>query len=200
MYMFQFHDAVVSFAERRVIYMKAYTEFVNQVFTCISSLFPSQEKKWNIFAEGSEDIFSSTPEYAILRNENADMFCSLIRQNAELFGIQSSEYEPVSSPLYPSERKIIHSCYSKNVRRWMQGTISRKKTCRVEFCVLAWCHVQNWNRPIGKEPEEKFLAAKRELLQICNKFLNTQHTQLSIKLLWQASSVTYKDSFFKTET
>lgn len=48
--------------------MKAYTEFVNQVFTCISSLFPSQEKKWNIFAEGPADILSATPEYMV--NDN----------------------------------------------------------------------------------------------------------------------------------
>ena len=54
--------------------MKAYTEFINQVLTCISSLFSSQEKKWSIFAEGPVDIVSATPEYAILRNENADMF------------------------------------------------------------------------------------------------------------------------------
>jgi len=180
-------------------YMKAYTEYVNQVFTCISNLFPSQEKKWNIFAEGPVDILSATPEYAILRNENADMFCSLIKQNADLFGIQPSDYEPVSSPLYPSEKKIVHSCYSKNIRRWMQGTVSRKKTCRVEFCVLTWCHVQNWNRPIEKEQEEKFLAAKKVLLQICNKFLHTQYTQLSIELLWQTSSAAYNNSFSRTE-
>lgn len=180
-------------------YMKAYTEFVNQVFTCISSLFPSQEKKWNIFAEGPADILSATPEYAILRNENADMFCSLIRQNADLFEIQPSDYEAVSSPLYPSERKIVHSCYPKNIRRWIQGTVSRKKACRVEFCVLTWCHVQNWNRPIEKEQEEKFLAAKKGLLQICNKFLHTQYTQLSIKLLWQASSAAYNNSFSRPE-
>ena len=179
--------------------MKAYTEFVNQVFTCISSLFPSQEKKWNIFAEGPADILSATPEYAILRNESADMFYSLIRQNADLFGIQPSDYEPVSSPLYPSERKIVHSCYPKNIRRWMQGTICRKKTCRVEFCVLIWCHVQNWNRPIERGQEEKFLAVKRGLLQICNRFLNAQYTQVSIELLWKASSTAYNNSFSRPE-
>lgn len=39
--------------------MKAYTKFVNQVFTCISDLFPNRAKELDLFAEGSEQVYSS---------------------------------------------------------------------------------------------------------------------------------------------
>ena len=154
--------------------MKAYTKFVNQVFTCISDLFPNRAKELDLFAEGSEQVYSSMQEYAVLRNENADLFCSLITQYTELFEMPQSDYQPIYSPIYPSERKITHSCYPKNIRRWMNGTISRKKTCRVEFCVLVWCHIQNWNRPV-EEDVDKFLIARSRLLKICNEFLHAEY-------------------------
>lgn len=90
--------------------MKAYTKFVNQVFTCISDLFPNRAKELDLFAEGSEQVYSSMQEYAVLRNENADLFCSLITQYTELFEMPQSDYQPIYSPIYPSERKITHSC------------------------------------------------------------------------------------------
>lgn len=177
--------------------MKAYTKFINQIFGCVSGLFPDQMRKLDIFAESSERICSGIQEYAVLRNENADLFCSLITQNTELFGMAQHSYQPVHSPLYPSERKISHSCYPKNIKRWMNGVISRKKSCRVEFCVLAWCHIQNWNRLVEKEQEQTFLRIRRELLKICNEFLDTQYEQLSLECLWKASCAAYKMSFSK---
>ena len=174
--------------------MKAYTKFVNQVFTCISDLFPNRAKELDLFAEGSEQVYSSMQEYAVLRNENADLFCSLITQYTELFEMPQSDYQPIYSPIYPSERKITHSCYPKNIRRWMNGTISRKKTCRVEFCVLVWCHIQNWNRPV-EEDVDKFLIARSRLLKICNEFLHAEYFQLYLECLWKASCAAYEQSF-----
>lgn len=177
--------------------MKAYTNFINEVFTCVSDLFSDETKKLDIFAEGSEQIHSTTQEYAVLKNENADLFCSLITENMELFEIEQSGYQPVCSSIYPSERKISHSCYPKNLRRWMKGTVSRKKACRVEFSVLVWCHIQNWNKPIERNQKKNFITTQEKLLKICNEFSDTKYDVLSLESLWKASCAAYKKSFIQ---
>lgn len=73
--------------------MKPYTKFVKQVVACISETFPGQENTLNIFSEGVENEYSTVQDFAILRAANAELFCSLIMQNMELFGITSSDYK-----------------------------------------------------------------------------------------------------------
>lgn len=175
--------------------MKPYTKFVKQIVACISETFPGQENTLNIFSEGVENEYSTVQDFAILRAANAELFCSLIMQNMELFGITSSDYKVFFLPSISKKLKIAHSCYPKNIKRWLNGAISRKKICRMEFCVLTWCHIQNWNKPIEEEREKLYINARQKLLDICDEFSDTSCTQLSLEALWNASCTAYAESF-----
>lgn len=176
--------------------MKPYTEFVMKVFDCVSESFVTQENKLRIFAEGVNSNYSGSQEYAILRNDAARLFHSVLSKNAEVFNADLSDFRLKESSIYPEEVKIVHSCYPKNLRRWLNGTISRKKSCRIEFCVLAWCHVVRWDASFEEERVERYDPTQQKLLCICNEYLGSQDKQLSVDLLWKASCNTYRRSFF----
>ena len=91
------------------------------------------------------------------------------------------------------EVKIEHSCYPKNVRRWLSGTISRKKKCRIEFCVLVWCHAIGWNLYSNKQ-NEKLNQCQQKLKTICMDYLVKEDMldkELSFEMLWNASKCAY---------
>ena len=94
-------------------------------------------------------------EYAVLRNEYAELFAMVIQNHLELLEISEDIYQVVHSKLYLYGVKIVHSCYEKNLRRWMSGTISRKK-CKIEFCVFTWCNAIGWNLVLDEQNEKKY--------------------------------------------
>lgn len=171
---------------------KPYTEFVTKIFNCISERFDASQNALVLFAEGSEGINrSGSQEYAVLRNDRAQLFYSILCSNMELFGIKHPEHELKISKIYPDEMKIAHSCYPKNVRRWLNGTISRKKNCRIEFCILAWCHAAKWSASFASEKIDTYDNYQKKLLEICNGYLDTQERELTVSLLWRTNCEAY---------
>ena len=135
-------------------------------------------------------------ECAVLRNDNAKVFVSVIQNHSKLLGISDMEYQLQQSKIYPVEVKIRHSCYPKNVKRWLSGTVSRKKRCRLEFCVLVWCHAAGWSQM----PDEKNMVLKKcreDLQEICMDYLPQKekiYQEFTFEMLWKASSSAYYHS------
>lgn len=204
--------------------MKKYTEFVNKTYKTITELYEvNNNGMYAIFAEGSsEPLYSPNQEYAILRNEYAKVFVSIIQTHSELLEISDTEYqlkhsptqihlnnfikkishdmdEDISTPLnfiknFQEEVKISHSCYPKNLRRWLTGTISRKKKCRLEFCVLVWCHAIGWNLSENNFQDEKLNRCQQKLKSICMDYLSQEdisNNDMSFEILWKASTYAY---------
>ena len=101
--------------------MKAYTQFVIKMFECLSELYQADEKRMKIiFSEGKDFLtYSHHQEYSVLQNEYARLFVSIIQSHAELFHINNQQYQLEQSGIFSDEVKIIHSCYPKNLRRWL---------------------------------------------------------------------------------
>ncbi len=181
--------------------MKTYTEFVQRIYQVIVDLYQvEQGMGLRIFAEGSgENLYSGNQEYAILRNKKAEIFITVIQNHLELLGISEEMFHVKHSMLYPSEVKITHSCYPKNMRRWLSGTVSRKKKCRIEFCVLVYCHAIGWDLSL-KEENSELVKCRQELWKICMDYLSDVDKQyfmelnkkeVSFEMLWRAGSFAY---------
>ena len=176
--------------------IKPYTSFVIEVFNCIAEDVGKYGNSLNVFAEGrKKENYSGSQEYAVLRNAEARLFHSVLCDHADVFGLDMAGRPIKVSKIYEDETKITHSCYPKNVRRWLNGTISRKKICRIDFCVLAWCHAAGWNPSFDLERIESYNSCQKKLVEICNGYLGTQERILSIDLLWKASMEAYLQSF-----
>lgn len=139
-------------------------------------------------------MYSGTQEYAVLRNEYARFFFDAVCNHAEILGIQREDFILKSSLIYPDEVKLVHSCYPKNIRRWLNGTISRKKKCRVEFCILVWCHATGWNSNVITDTKLK--KCQDRMKDICSRYIEVDEgIPFSVELLWKAASSAYEQSY-----
>ena len=189
--------------------MKKYTEFIKRTYDEIAKLYEGQEENiCGVFAEGVQyRLQKNHQECAILLNEEARVFVAVVQKYLELLEISDTEYQLKHSPIQgrfkqfskagKEEVKIAHSCYPKNLRRWATGTVSRKKKCRIEFCVLVWCHANGWSLLPNKE-NEKLNTCRQNLKKICMDYLPQEdilQKELSFDMLWKASRAAYCQSF-----
>lgn len=166
-----------------------YTELVKELFDCISVLFPTR-KKFLFFAEGEEGIScSGLQEFSCLRGEKAQFFVDTIEKYAFLLNVDSGDFLIQHSRCFG--KKYYHSCYPKNVRRWTERTVSRKKKCRVEFITLIYCHAMEW----GKEPiSQKNVDCQKHLMKICqNTLQNEGNIHELFPALWFALEKVYRE-------
>lgn len=177
---------------------KVYTEFVKRTYGAICELYGLEGSPMlRVFAEGPDNPeYSQSQEYVVLKNKYAVTFFSVIMQNSHFTGIPSTEYKLQKSLLCPDEVKISHSCYPKNMRKWLSGQLSRKKKCRLEFCVLVWCHAVGWSiLPDYDEP--KLFKCRQKLREICLDYLaedDINNKDCTFEMLWKASSYTNQQS------
>lgn len=177
---------------------KVYTEFVKRTYGAICELYGLEGSPMlRVFAEGPDNPeYSQSQEYVVLKNKYAVTFFSVIMQNSHFTGIPSTEYKLQKSLLCPDEVKISHSCYPKNMRKWLSGQLSRKKKCRLEFCVLVWCHAVGWSiLPDYDEP--KLFKCRQKLREICLDYLSEDdinNKDCTFEMLWKASSYTNQQS------
>ena len=168
-----------------------YSEYINDVFSCIKCLFPTDRNPEVAFSEGSlPSIYSgSNGDIAILRNEDAELFVNIMRRHCEMFGISKETAVLQRSKIYKNEVKYQHRCYPKNLHRWLNGTISRKRLCRVEFVVMVYCWAVRWERSGEADTDSPDV---RELFSICKRYDEglSDHDSL-IKCLWSACEKAY---------
>ena len=135
-----------------------YAAFVTR---SLEYIFPLMEAPTlSCFAEGGRRQPACLGDYAVLRDEQALYFLKLLHRNSGLLGIDPADYPLQRSLLRGDCVKYPHSCYPKNLRRWMQGTVSRKKKCRVEFAVLLTCWVVGWADPPASESTADAILAE----------------------------------------
>ena len=189
--------------------MKKYTEFVKRTYDEIAKLYEGQEENiCGVFAEGVQyRLQKNHQECAILLNEEARMFVAVIQKHLELLEISDTEYQLKHSSMRSCfhqlskegkvDVKITHSCYPKNLSRWKNGTISRKKKCRIEFCVLVWCNATGWSLSSDRG-NEKLNNCRQNLKNICMDYLPQEEIlqkEFSFDMLWKASRAAYCQSF-----
>lgn len=176
--------------------MQAYASFVK---TILESIFDSLEDLSGGIMQFSEGPDSgknlSLQDSAVLRGKHAELFLNVIYENAHVFCIKSEDFPVEYSKMPPIEKRYFHSCYPKNIRRWLSGTVSRKKKCRVEFIALVTCWVIGWKVPMKQTPE--YINCRRRIENICSEILNvsvssdiTECSEL-VKLLWDAAQKVY---------
>ena len=169
-----------------------YAHFVKGLYTCIKEYSHCADFSPAVFAEGPEARkkgYSGTQEYAILRNGYARTFFQAAAAWQAGPAPCAASYELQRSPLYPDEVKIVHSCYPKNLNRWMGGTISRKQKCRADFCLLVWCWYTS--RLEELEPRTDREALGRALLDICREN-SAEETSFCMDALRRASTRAYR--------
>ena len=176
--------------------MTFYSDYVKNIYSCIKAASNHQNFTYSAFAEGPDALkpgYSVSQEYVILRNDYARLFADVMN-NYPFFDVSKRiTYTLKESLLRPNEVSILHSCYPKNLRRWMSGeTLSRKLKCRAEFCALAWCWYSHWLEEINHDIDQS--ALNHSLLNVCHKFTE-QDDQFGLDVLWNASICAYEQSF-----
>lgn len=167
-----------------------YSEFVTEIYTAITEVMPSESKSLLTFAAG-EVSRNETNEIAFLRNEKASYFYELLLSNSELFRIDPSGIILQRSLIFKDEIAIRHSCYAKNIRRWMNGQLPRKRRCRAEFAVLAYC----WATAFGAEQRNSanHIKCRENIRRLCHRVLGETKADdyPLLDLIWLASCTSY---------
>lgn len=172
----------------------SYACFVSQLYECIKENSLSEQFSLSVFAEGPDALkqeHSGTQEYAILRNEYARTFADVMNNECFQQFTNRRKYVVKKSLLKAGEVTISHSCYPKNLRRWMSGTaLSRKKKCRAELCALVWCWFF-WIEEINPRVDKQ--ALEKAFLDICHEY--TEEGDLfQPEVLCKASDCAYRQT------
>ncbi len=196
---------------------KDYTRFVKAVFTCITQEKAGDPKRAvRYFAENDISAPNQEQDSASLWDKDAELFLRFWKREAPKHWLDPNERSMVSWRNYkeyilfkgPEEimssrldnnkhgKHLKHSCYPKNIRRWLAGTISRKKINRLDFCILAWCHTIEWKHS-AFNTAEPYTQCQKKILEICNEYAGTAEKVLSLDLLWEASTKAYLKSVQK---
>ena len=194
-----------------------YTGFVNELLECVFKLIDKYDNNLSAFAEHGADN-NCMQEVAFLRGDDAVLFVDIIHDNADIFGVDRNDYELILPKSKFSRIKYSHSCYPKNVRRWMKGTLSRKKRCRAEFITLIVCWAIGWKRRMSMESD--YVKCRNGILEACRKVFSAvsdvcedrenEITKLSdkvesglyeinainemVEILWGASQIAYVEA------
>ena len=184
--------------------MNTYSAFVNQIYELITAGYDSGNPI-HYFCNGpAANRGKCSYDYAMLEGKAAHTFGYFALNNLKLLGITENDLDFFMPPSQPEKLKINISCYPKNLRRWMQGTLSRKNKCRAEFCLLIWCHACGWDfMKTAATPGSTGLMTSAEqerirkgLLQICKAFIEQEEScdDMSLELLVKASNAAYRRS------
>lgn len=169
-----------------------YTQFINEIFDAIKPVLPAKMHPYTAFSEGpGRTELLSSQDNAVLRRDPAVFFLKSIRKNSALFNIDRNKYKAKRSITVELERTVSynHSCYPKNIRRWMNGTIPRRKKSRVEFCALVYCWAVGWSS--SSAIDEAHLSCQTQLRTICKKY-GTPFNQDLIEVLWTTFDSLYR--------
>ena len=153
---------------------------------------PSNTRSLLTFASGG-DPQHETNDTAYLRNEKALYFYNVLVSNAELFQIDRSAVFLQQSLLFPDEIAIQHSCYAKNIRRWMNGQVPRKRRCRSEFAALAYSWACAFGA--GRRSDDKYVLCRDRIRTICQSSadpISLEDCSL-LDLIWHASCNAYME-------
>lgn len=104
-----------------------YAGFVKDMYECIKKYSDCPTYSIAVFAEGPsalDVLHTGSQEYAVLRNGYAKEFYDVITNNPQLYAPNSNFCKLEESRIIAGEVKVTHSCYPKNVRRWMKGAES----------------------------------------------------------------------------
>lgn len=170
----------------------SYASFVTDVFECVKHYSGYDSFSLSVFAEGPEALkpgHSGTQEYAVLRNDHARLFFDTVTTLEGQYMPDGRAYKLEESWLMPGEIKITHSCYPRNLRRWMNGTISRKQRCRAELCALIWCWYASWLDEVN--PEVNKDEVDITLMNICCNY--TERRSFCLDVLWNACTSAYRN-------
>lgn len=176
-----------------------YAEFVSDIYSVILDIMPTDSKGLLTFAAG-EVSRNEISDSALLRNEKALYFYSVLLSNCEKFHIDPSGIILHRSLIFRDEISIQHSCYAKNVRRWLNGQIPRKRRCRADFTVLTYCWITAFGSVRKNEP--KYMLARKKIRIICQQILSEAEYDKSLSLLdliWLASSYAYFPQGFSSK-
>lgn len=190
--------------------MNDYSKFIKDSFSIVSVLLPPNEIPASVFAFGGIPDFrtngqiqhsspNSSPslpsDYAILSNNKAYMFYAILISHSDMFEINPSSIRIHHSRVIPDEVSISHSCYSKNLKRWMNGQKSRKRLTRAEYVTLIYCWTMNW---FNSAPSDSvYNECYKKLRSLCVNLLSLEETDNTdlLSLLWKASNKSYASSY-----
>lgn len=177
-----------------------FSDFLNDIYNCIKKYANIDEFTLNIFSEGPDawkENRRSMQDYAVLRDDYAFVFHDVMESYIEAYSL-NIECKLQKSVLIPASVKVAHSCYPKNLRRWMNGTISRKQKCRVELCTLIYCWYDVWLKEIS--PKINMKAFTKDLLDLCGNYIDSKeysNIYLDKDMIWQACEGAYRKALKK---
>ena len=174
---------------------KPFCSFVNHSVQCILQYYKINDSPLTCFAEGSVcRTRNYCPDYAVLEQGNARLFCTVMQENASLFGISKATVilrETIDPRTNTLHTIISHSCYPRNLRRWIAGTVARKNRNRAEFCALLYCWGIGWNKQ-----SESVILLQAQLMNVFRQYYSFPADEtFSVDMIWNTCEAAYRDSF-----
>lgn len=184
----------------------SYSDFIKSIYNCIKAYSGIRDFSCSVFADGPErldNIYRASQENAVLRNEYAEKFAGVINDFSVFRKIfdgkcelkeSTAEISSLSSIFHGNSNtvvKIFHSCYPKNINRWMNGKTIRKIKCRVQFCALTWCWYDSWIEELNPDADKDEL--RNSMSKICSEYIMCDD-MFSLEILWRACEAAYRNT------
>lgn len=138
----------------------SYGEFATLVIESLAPAFPAGLALPPAFTATEIKGVVPSAVSATLRAAKAESFAKVGSHVCAQMGIDGSGY--VTYPSLANGIALIdHSCYTRNLRRWISGTLPRKHKSRADFAILAACWSHAWFDPSASE--ELYLSIRKDI-------------------------------------
>lgn len=185
--------------------MGKYNELVKQMVESVFESICDMPRSLSVVAQGGEEYENCTmQDYADLRGPCAELFGAVIHDHVDVFKVDVAQFPVFEIRILNSnekKKKYTHSCYPRNLRRWMNDTTPRKKKCRAELVTLICCWASGWKYELSRE--ENHVECRKKLRMMCSEILKEELEDRDFEnmkeltaLLWKTSEVVY----YKKET
>ena len=120
-----------------------YPELVTRTIELLAPAFPVGLPLLPAFTATEIKGIVPSADSATLRAAKAESFAQVGSRVCAQMGLDESAY--VTYPSLANGIALIdHSCYTRNLRRWISGTLPRKRKSRADFAILAACWSYAW--------------------------------------------------------
>ena len=172
--------------------IQSYAEFVANVLSALGPVLPGGIDPKAGFSGASFPDQDS----ALLKGERALFLQQLAIDLEPVTGVGAALYEAGMSPATQLPM-LAHAAYPKNLRRWLNGTLPRKRKARSDFVLVAACWLCCWG---GEElaDSNELLAAREEVLRSAGlDYIVSEGEAAPLQLaeaLWALSTAAYERS------
>lgn len=173
-----------------------YDQFVKELINVVRPVLPKSVSPELSFSGSMDEGRRPGPDMAIVGGRRAIAFLRTSALAYEVTGVSPDSYK-VTRSLVTDVPLVAHAAYARNMRRWENGTLPRKRRARADLVVVGTCWLTGWGDGRDAGPD-LMLEAWANLRSLAGNLPDDPTDRAAVaSLLWRLSANAYAASLLE---